>query len=104
MYAVFYVVQLTVLLLNAVHPCYTRLTPVLHPHPLIPPTPAPTPVRFRRYGYYPYPYPRIFRTTGITHTRTRLQNQGGATPLGTGIVRKNSGHCDTVPRSVIAVL
>ena len=34
MYVIFYVVQLTVLLLNSVHPSYTRLTPagVEHPH------------------------------------------------------------------------
>ena len=33
------------------------------------------------YGYYPYPYPRISVITGITHTRTRVQKSGGATPL-----------------------
>ena len=80
LYVVFYVVQLTVLLLNAVHPSYTRLTPVLHPsYTRRTPAPAdfsntrtytraisgirvlpiPVPPYFPYYGYmyYPYPYP-----------------------------------------------
>ena len=70
LYVVFYVVQLAVLLLNAVHPSYTRLTPVLHPS-YTRRTPAPADFSNTRtytraisgYGYYPYP--RIFRTTVV---------------------------------------
>ena len=51
MYVIFYVVQLTVLLLNSVHPSYTRLTPAGVEHPHL--------------------HPRDFADTGITHTYTR---------------------------------